>query len=101
MRYISKLIAASILIFSFASQTYAWGSREQGIVAGIAGTLLWQHITQPRGNTHMPQLYPATPMVPYYPGTVYYDYTYRPMYKAVDIFIPECNCYRTVMVQIN
>lgn len=101
MKTLSKLLIVLGLTFSISSPSFAWGDREQGIVTGIAGTLLWQHLAQPKGYASVPTAYPATLSVPYYPGTVYRDYTYRPMYKAVDVFIPECNCYRTVMVQIN
>lgn len=37
----------------------------------------------------------------YVPGRVYPDYIYRPMYKMVNVFVPECNCNRTIKVRIN
>ena len=94
-----KLILIALLIVS--AQAHAWGAREQGALAGVAGVLLFQHITQPRVVVPAQPIYTPAPVVPYYPGTVYPDYIQRPMYRAVDVFIPECQCYRTVMVQIN
>lgn len=96
-----KLIVATVLALT-AIHAQAWGDREQGIVAGIAGTLLLQRLTQPQ---YAPPVYTHPPVVqtppPYYPGTVYPSYTHRPMYRMVDVYVPECNCYRTVQVQIN
>lgn len=94
-----KFIASLVVLCSISAPAYAWGEREQGALAGIAATLLFQHIHQPRPHTQ-PQV-TVQPTVPYHYGTTYPDYTHRPMYKAVDVFIPECRCYRTVMVQIN
>ncbi len=62
------------------------------ILGGILGAVL----SQPRNVYTQPQVvYGQPPIV--------HDsrFTYRPMYKAVDVYIKECNCYRTVLVQIN
>lgn len=98
MKTLNKLLAAVGLSFTIAaSPAHAWGAREQAATAGIASVLLYQQITQPRVYVQPP----PQPVVPYYPGTVYPDYIYRPMYKAVDVFVPECQCYRTILVQVN
>lgn len=65
------------------------------VIGGVIGAVI---ANQPRSYTYTP---PPPPPVVYYPGTVYPDYTYRPMYKMVDVFFPDCNCYRSVPVQIN
>lgn len=96
-----KFIAALAILGSLSAPAHAWGDREQGALAGVAATLLFQHVTQAQPHVHTAPSVTMQPTVPYYSGTVYPDYTHRPMYKAVDVFIPECRCYRTVMVQIN
>lgn len=35
------------------------------------------------------------------PVYTYPSYTYQPMYKMVDVYIPECNCTRSIQVQVN
>lgn len=97
-----KLIASVIVGTSlFASNAFAWGDREQGILAGAAGLWVIQQLNKPNVQSAPAPVYTD----PRYPGTVFQgpapSYTYRPMYRAVDVFIPECNCYRTVMVQVN
>jgi hypothetical protein len=91
-----KLVAVSLLAVA-SSSAFAWGDREQGALAGaVIGFIIGQN--QPRQYVHPAPVYQPPAHVP---GIVYRDYTYRPMYKAVDIYIPECNCTRTVMVQVN
>lgn len=78
-----------------ATSAHAWGSREQGILTGIAGTLILQQIYKPQ-----PQSQPTPPpVVHHYPAPVYQ--APQPIYRWVDVYIPECRCYRSVMVQIN
>lgn len=123
-----KSIALAVLAVTAAVATtpaMAWGDREQGILLGIGGTLLAQQLVRPPVvvapgygpapvynappyTGYAPPVMPVpsapvygAPVVPYYPGTVYPDFIQRPMYKAVDVFVPECNCYRTMMVRIN
>lgn len=105
MKLVSKVVAAVALAATVSTPVYAWGDREQGILAGAAGLWAIQQLSR-AGQQPMYPAYPPSPvyqppMVPYYPGTVYPGYSYRPMYKAVDVFDSGCNCYRTVMVQIN
>lgn len=90
------------LMLAVSLPAYAWGDREQGIVAGALGAIVLDRILRPQPPQQYPPVqYPPVPVVPYYPGTIYPDYIYRPMYKEVQIFVPECNCYRTVLVQVN
>jgi hypothetical protein len=95
-----KVILCALLVV-LPPTASAWGEREQGILAGIAGTLLLQNINQPRYG-----------YAPYQPPVVYHEqhihhhrpvypaYQYRPMYKFVDIYVPECGCYRSVKVPV-
>lgn len=91
-------IATLLVLAIWTVPAAAWGDREQGIAAGVAGTLALQHMMQHRQMYVRPQYGPqyAPQYAPAYPS-----YTHRPMYRSVDIFIPECNCYRTMMIQIN
>jgi len=98
-----KLIATVLLSVAVIAPAHAWGEREQGILAGIAGLWAVQQLNKagyPQGQPQHIHITPQ-PVVPYYPGTVYPDYIYRPMYRDVDVYIPECRCYRTIRVQVN
>ena len=39
-----KFIATTVVALSFTTPVLAWGDREQGALAGIVGTLLWQRL---------------------------------------------------------
>ena len=98
-----KKIILTICLLFVTSNAFAWGALEQGILWGIGGTLVGQHIirqNQPQ-TVYVQPAYPQHPQGYYVPAPYYNRHTYRPMYKAVDIWIPECGCYRTVLVQIN
>jgi hypothetical protein len=41
-----KILIALAVLGTVATQAHAWGPREQGVVAGIAGTLLVQNIAR-------------------------------------------------------
>jgi hypothetical protein len=75
-----KLITASVAALLFATSAQAWGDREQGALAGIVGTLIWQKLES--------QNQPPRPQVihqpVYTPPTVIYQYP-QP--------IPERQCY--------
>lgn len=111
------VIASAVLALATVSQpAMAWGEREQGIVTGIVGTIVAQQIFRPPVVVAPPPVavpapapvpvvpwnpaYPTGPVVPYYPGTVYPDYIQRPMYRSVDVWVPECQCWRTVQVRV-
>lgn len=91
-----KLITL-LLAAAASTSAFAWGDREQGALLGATLGYIVGQQNQPRPYTQPPAVYQQPPV--YVPATPYY--TYRPMYKAVDVYIPECNCTRTVMVQIN
>jgi hypothetical protein len=95
-----KLIAVTLLAATVSAPALAWGDREQAALAGtILGYVIGQQQNQPRPYVHPAPVYQQPPV--YVPGVVYRDFIHRPMYKAVDVYIPECNCTRTVMVQVN
>ena len=66
----NKFLIAVAVVLSTATSAHAWGPREQAALAGIAGTLLWQHI-HGHGHTQQPvyipqqqpQHYPQQPRV--------------------------------------
>ncbi len=44
-----KIVVAGLIALSAVGSAHAWGPREQGALAGVAGVLLYQHISnQPR-----------------------------------------------------
>lgn len=95
-----KLLVIATVVAALAPATSsAWGPREQGALAGIAGTLLFQHITQPPP----PPVY-APPPVYYQAPPVYVtpppQYRPAPVYRIVEVYVPECNCYRRYIVPI-
>jgi len=109
MRKLITSVALTVVMLSAASPAMAWGAREQGIVTGVVGAVIVQQLMQPRvivAAPPPPPLYIVNPgypprVVPYYPGMSSPDFIHRPMYRSVDIFIPECNCYRTIEVRVN
>lgn len=109
-----KTIAAVMMVV--ASQAHAWGDREQGIVTGIAGTLLFQHITQPRpqpqyGYGQPPVVVGSAPPIVVAPppppvGRIYNlprQGLYppgRPVYEERVQWDITCNCYVRYLNQI-
>jgi hypothetical protein len=75
-----KLISTAVTVLLFATSAQAWGDREQGALAGIVGTLIWQKLES--------QNQPPRPQVIHQPvytqPTVIYQYP-QPM--------PERQCY--------
>lgn len=61
------------------------------VIGGVIGAVI---ASQPR------EVYvqPAPVYIP--PRPVYPEYTPRTMWRRVDVYIPECNCYRTIDVQV-
>lgn len=65
----ATLLAALALNLLISTQALAWGDREQGIVAGIAGVLIWQKLEaaaeqrqqQPRVVVQQHQVYRPHP----------------------------------------
>lgn len=95
-----KVITFVICLLFITSNAFAWGALEQGILWGIGGTVVTQQIFRPQPQqVYVQPVYPQHYQQYYEP--VSNRFTHRPMYRAVDIWIPECGCYRTVMVQTN
>lgn len=61
-----KVIAVLFAVLA-SSQAQAWGAREQGALAGIAGTLVLQHVLRDRQpvtpQPHYPPVYTGQPTV--------------------------------------
>jgi hypothetical protein len=105
-----KIIVAvtAVLAMSFTAQAQAWGPREQGALAGIAGTLLFQAITQNQGvqvqgtgyppvqvggypqNYPQPQVYQQQPQIIYQQPQIIYQQA--PMQRVCDSF-PQYDVY--------
>lgn len=65
-----KKLIVSLLLATVSVPALAWGDREQGILTGIAGTLLLQNIS--RGDVGI-QVSPQV-VVPYQPYSPYYEH---------------------------
>lgn len=105
-----KIIVAvtAVVAMTFAAQAHAWGAREQGALAGIAGTLLFQAITQNQNtgyqqpgyppvqvggypqNYPQPQVYPQQPQIILQAPPVVYQQA--PMQRVCDSF-PQYDVY--------
>jgi hypothetical protein len=94
-----KLLAIGVLALA-TTQAYAWGPREQGIVTGIAGTLLWQHVTQPRVVQAPPVVVQQAPQVVVPQSRVYSLPAPRPIYEERTQWDYNCNCYVRIYNQI-
>lgn len=95
-----KILTTAILAAAIASPAFAWGDREQGALTGfVIGTIIGQQHQRPAYPVYTPPpVYTPAPV--YLPPPVVYTYpqhvpTFR---QRVDVFIPECNCYRTIEV---
>ncbi len=66
----SKLAVVAVIGSLVAAPAFAWGDREQGALAGIAGLLLWQRLNQPPVVVQqMPPQYPSqAPVYGHYPA---------------------------------
>ena len=64
-----KLITA-VTALLFATSAQAWGDREQGALAGIVGTLIWQKLE----NQNQPPRPQVIHQPVYIPPTVIYQY---------------------------
>ena len=99
-----KKVILTICLLFITSNAFAWGALEQGILWGIGGTLVGQHIIRHQQPVYV-QPVPVYPQHPGYYGPPVYQqpsrFTHRPMYRIVDVWIPECGCYRQVQVQVN
>ena len=50
-----KQIIASLVILLYSHQALAWGDREQGVLLGAAGVILWNKLSQAAENNQRPQ----------------------------------------------
>lgn len=89
------LIAGLLLATSLSAQA------QSGIVAVYEETPRGLVRVDNQEYVHQPQPHKSAHDVEYHPGTVYHDFIYRPMYKMVTVYIPECKCERTVKVRVN
>lgn len=83
-----KKLIVSLLLATASVPALAWGEREQGILAGIAGTILLQNITRGDANIQIaPQV--VVPYQPYHSHYPYYQHNrhnhYR-HYPRVDVY---------------
>lgn len=74
MKRIVLTALAALTVITASTPALAWGAREQGILAGIAGTILVQEITRDR----QPQVHTAPPVISH-------RGTYHPMIIAPNI----------------
>jgi len=78
MKLLAHLLTAA-LIGTAATTAQAWGEREQGALAGIAGVLLFNQLTRPQPPA--PQYYVppvvVQPPVYVYPQQPYYVYRHH------------------------
>ena len=88
-----------VLVLALISNSaFAWGDREQGALTGfVIGAIIGNKHQQPSNPVYLP---PPPPQPIYIPPPVVY--TYPPQQQLfrqrIDIYIPECNCYRTIEV---
>lgn len=67
-----KKALALILAATVATPALAWGEREQGVLQGIVGTLIFQHIQRDAQRVPSPQpVYVPGPVVVQQPQVIY------------------------------
>lgn len=94
-----KIVLALALVAS--TPAFAWGEREQGALAGIVGTILFQnmtrpHVVQPPVVIHQPPVYNYSSPVYNLPHVPHRT----PIYERRSQWDPACNCYIVVYNQI-
>lgn len=101
-KHIIAIIATSLVATSaFADGYRGHGHHGMGWVAPLVGGVVLGTLIAPRVVEAAPPVYTQPAPVYVQPAPVYVQPGYQPMYKFVDVYIPECNCYRSVKVQIN
>ena len=55
-----KFLVTAIVGFGIATSASSWGDREQGALAGIVGTIIWQKINE---NQTQPVTQPSPPII--------------------------------------
>jgi hypothetical protein len=97
------MIVIAVMVMSISTSACAsgpHGHRHHGhnnwvaplIIGGVVGAIIARPPPQ--------MVYPQGAVI-YTPPVYQSPYLHRPMYKAVDVYIPECNCTRTIHVQVN
>ena len=81
-----KFLAIALMIV--ATQAHAWGDREQGILAGVFGTILLQNIAK---NNSQQQVYGQPPVS--VGGNVYSQPQHYPQQQPQIIVQPQVNVY--------
>ena len=78
----TKIAVVALVGSLVTAPAFAWGDREQGILSGIAGLMLWQHINRP------PVVVQQAPMqVPVPQGPMIGQYPTNPVPYAL---MPQC-----------
>lgn len=100
-----KFIVAVAIFAGFTAQAHAWGAREQGILAGIAGTVILGSILNNQGSAQpvgyppvqvggypqqYPQQYPQAPVIINQPPVIVQ--APRPHQRVCDSF-PQLDVY--------
>ena len=62
-----KRTLALITAACLATPAFAWGDREQGALAGIVGTLIFQHVQRDAQTAPPPVIYQPQPQIIYQP----------------------------------
>ena len=77
-----KILAILALAAATITPAHAWGDREQGMLAGIAATLIYQHIAQGHAGAVPPVMPPVA-----YPQPQAYPYPQH--YPQPQIVVPQ------------
>ena len=101
-----KLVLSIALAASASTPAFAWGDREQGILAGVIGTMILQNtgvIQRPPVVVQQPPVVVQQPPVVIQQQPVYTlprAQQGTPVYERRTQWDPNCNCYIVVYNQI-
>ena len=90
-----KLVLAAALIAS--TPAFAWGEREQGALAGVAGLWIFQQLSKPQVVVQQPPVIVQQPPVYSLPRS---QHGGTPIYERRTQWDANCNCYIVVYNQI-
>ncbi len=93
--YIRTVLISLIAIIA-AFPAHAWSEREQGMLAGATAAYLINSLSK---NNQERKWIDNSPREPY----ADIDITViqqSPAYKIIDVYIPECQCYKSFLVRI-
>jgi hypothetical protein len=77
-----KKVVAGLIVAIATSSAFAWGEREQGALAGIVGTLMYQRAMQPQ------QVYQPQVIYQQQPQQVYIQPEYRTLPQYTQQYLP-------------